>query len=100
MNKILNYYTFPNAYRSLISNSEERTKLEINCIYLDGFDRKIKIYNSIAWEGVIFYVGKYIDQDTNEIIKDMNKNAECKFLKDGQHFLYHEKKYNLIKEVI
>ena len=100
MNKILNNYNFPNAYMSLISNSKEQIELEIGRIYLDGFDRKIKIYNSIPWEGVIFYVGEYIDQDTNEIIKDMNKNSECKFLKNGQHYLYHEKKYNLIKEVI
>lgn len=100
MNKILNNYNFPNAYMSLISNLEEQIELEIGRIYLDGFDRKIKIYNSISWKGVIFYVGKYIDQDTNEIIKDINKNSECKFLKNGQHYLYYEKMYNLIKETI
>lgn len=90
---------FPKAYNILNFNPRD-IELKIDCVYLDGFNRKIKIYNSIVWDGVIFYVGKYIDPITNEIITDPRKNAECKFLKSGMHFLFSEKQWDLIKEVI
>ena len=93
-----NVHLFPNAYEALNYN-QNKIELKLDCTYLDGFGRKIKIYNSVAWEGVIFYVGKYIDQDTGKIIDDINKNAECKFLKNGQHYLYYGKEWDLIEEI-
>lgn len=92
-------HVFPNAHEALNFNPN-KIELKFDCIYLDGFGRKIKIYDNIAWDGVIFYVGRYIDLVTNEIINDPRKNAECKFLKSGMHFLFSEKQWDLIEEVI
>lgn len=78
---------------------KEKIELKYGRTYLDGFGQKIKIYNSIVGKGYIFYIGKYIDQDTNEILDDMDKNAECKFFKNGQHYLYYQKEWSLISEV-
>lgn len=92
-------HIFPNAYKALTYNQNKEIEVKIDSIYLDGFGRKIKIDNSVAWKGVIFYVGRYIDPNTGKIIDDMNKNAECKFLKNGQHFLYYGKELNLVEEI-
>ena len=89
---------FPNAYESLNYNPNN-IELKFDCTYLDGFGRKIKIDHSIAWNCIIFYPGKYINQENEKILDDMDKNAECKFLKNGHHFLYYGNEWDLIKEI-
>lgn len=86
-------YLFPKASKSLSVN-EKSFKLKLQCTYLDGRGEKIRIYNRIAWDGIIFYVGKYIDIPNDDI-----KNAECKFFESGNHFLYWENEYHLIEEI-
>lgn len=90
---------FPKAYK-LLNHNPSTIELKSDCTYLDGFGRKIKIYDSIAWKGIILYVGRYIDSITNETITDPRKNAECKFLKSGMHFLFSEKRWDIIKEIM
>lgn len=91
-------HLFPKAYKALNFNPDT-IELKLDCTYLDGFGRKIKIYDSVAWKGIIFYTGKYINQENEKILDDMDKNAECKFLKNGHHFLYYGNEWDLIKEI-
>ena len=99
MQKTKSKYVFPKAFECLCENVESNNiALEIDHIYLDGYGNKIKIYNIIAWNGYIFYVGRYIDQTTGKELDDIEKNAECKFLKSGQHYLYYGKEWNIISE--
>lgn len=93
-----NKYVFPNA-NELLNYEESTIELKIDHVYLDGFGNKIKIYASIAWLGYIFYVGRYIDPTTGKELDDIDKNAECKFLKSGQHYLYYGKGWNIFKEI-
>ena len=55
--------------------------LEIDHTYLDGRGNKIKIYNSIAWNGYIFYVGRYIDQTTDKELDNDEKMQNVNSLK-------------------
>jgi len=95
----INKHIFPKASDALNYDTTEKIKLKINNTYLDGFDRKIKIYNRIAWKGCIFYVGKYINPNTGKLLDNLDKNAECKFSENGHHFLYSNKEWNIIKEL-
>ena len=99
MGNIINKFIFPKASDALNYNTTEKIKLEINHTYLDGFGRIIKIYDSIAWKGIIFYVGKYVDQNTGKLLEDLDKNSECKFYENGNHFLYLDKKWNITNEL-
>lgn len=84
-------YIFPNAYK-ILKNTQDKINLKIGCVYLDGRGKMIRIYDIVDWMGIIFYVGEYVNNRED-------KDNECKFLKNGSHYLYAEKEYNLIEEI-